>query len=248
MSSPVTGGRSTANPSGPGRSGHSRSGPTSGATSSRRGRRCRNGPRARCRDGSAWRCVAALVGAVAGGGPGLGLREPLPADDRPGVLPDNGHERPTSATSRRFSHRSCRQSSRSTRAASGARTASAASSQGAGTGMIIEPSGVVLTNNHVIAGAQTVTVTLYGQTKPFPAKVIGTDAVKDIALVQIEGRGTLAADRPVRELQHGPARRRCAGHRQRARAGRWPDGDRGHRLGEGPVAHRHRPTTARRRT
>ena len=61
--------------------------------------------------------------------------------------------------------------------------------QGAGTGMIIEPSGVILTNNHVIEGAQTVTVTLYGQVKQFPAKVIGTDAVKDIALVQVEGAG-----------------------------------------------------------
>ena len=63
--------------------------------------------------------------------------------------------------------------------------------QGAGTGMIIEPSGVILTNNHVIEGAQTVTVTLYGQVKQFPAKVIGTDAVKDIALVQVEGAGDL---------------------------------------------------------
>ncbi len=61
--------------------------------------------------------------------------------------------------------------------------------QGAGTGMIIEPSGVVLTNNHVIAGAQTLSVTLYGQTKQFPAKIIGADPRKDIALVQIEGAG-----------------------------------------------------------
>ena len=61
--------------------------------------------------------------------------------------------------------------------------------QGAGTGMIIEPSGVVLTNNHVIEGAETVTVTLYGQVKQFPARIIGTDAVKDIALVQVEGAG-----------------------------------------------------------
>ncbi len=61
--------------------------------------------------------------------------------------------------------------------------------QGAGTGMIIEPSGVVLTNNHVIEGAATVTVTLYGQVKQFPARIIGTDAVKDIALVQVEGAG-----------------------------------------------------------
>ena len=61
--------------------------------------------------------------------------------------------------------------------------------QGAGTGMIIEPSGVILTNDHVIAGAQSVTVTLYGQVKQFPAKVIGTDPEKDIALVQVEGAG-----------------------------------------------------------
>ena len=61
--------------------------------------------------------------------------------------------------------------------------------QGAGTGMIIKSSGVILTNNHVIEGAQTVTVTLYGQVKQFPAKIIGTDAVKDIALVQVEGAG-----------------------------------------------------------
>ena len=61
--------------------------------------------------------------------------------------------------------------------------------QGAGTGMIIKSSGVILTNNHVIEGAQTVTVTLYGQVKQFPAKIIGTDAEKDIALVQVEGAG-----------------------------------------------------------
>jgi putative serine protease PepD len=61
--------------------------------------------------------------------------------------------------------------------------------QGAGTGMIIEPSGVILTNNHVVAGAQSVTVTLYGQIKRFPAKIIGVDAQKDIALVQVEGAG-----------------------------------------------------------
>jgi len=61
--------------------------------------------------------------------------------------------------------------------------------QGAGTGMIIEPSGVVLTNNHVIAGAQSVSVTLYGQSKQLPARVIGVDAQKDIAIVQLEGGG-----------------------------------------------------------
>ena len=74
--------------------------------------------------------------------------------------------------------------------------------QGAGTGMIIKSSGVILTNNHVIEGAQTVTVTLYGQVKQFPAKIIGTDAEKDIALVQVEGAGnslpTVSSGTPTR--------------------------------------------------
>jgi S1-C subfamily serine protease len=61
--------------------------------------------------------------------------------------------------------------------------------QGAGTGMIVEPSGVILTNNHVIEGAQSVTVSFYGQVKRYPARVIGADAEKDIALVQVEGAG-----------------------------------------------------------
>jgi S1-C subfamily serine protease len=58
---------------------------------------------------------------------------------------------------------------------------------GAGTGMIIRPNGVVLTNNHVIAGATSITVTLYGQTVAHRARVIGTDAADDVALIQIIG-------------------------------------------------------------
>jgi len=59
--------------------------------------------------------------------------------------------------------------------------------EGAGTGMIIRSSGVVLTNNHVIAGATSITVTLVGETESHPARVIGTDPGRDIALIQIEG-------------------------------------------------------------
>jgi len=58
---------------------------------------------------------------------------------------------------------------------------------GAGSGMIVTPSGEVLTNNHVVAGAVSVRVTLYGQTISHPGKVIGTDPANDMALVQIEG-------------------------------------------------------------
>jgi S1-C subfamily serine protease len=58
--------------------------------------------------------------------------------------------------------------------------------EGAGTGMILTPNGEVLTNNHVVAGASVVTVTLLGQSKALTAHVIGTDPGQDVALVQID--------------------------------------------------------------
>jgi S1-C subfamily serine protease len=60
-----------------------------------------------------------------------------------------------------------------------------------GTGMIISPSGEVVTNNHVIAGATTITVTLYGSIKPLPATLVDTDATNDVALLQISGQSNL---------------------------------------------------------
>jgi len=59
---------------------------------------------------------------------------------------------------------------------------------GAGTGMILTADGEVLTNNHVVAGATSLTVTLFGQSDPLSARVIGTDPAQDLALVQIEGQ------------------------------------------------------------
>ncbi len=59
-----------------------------------------------------------------------------------------------------------------------------------GTGMIITNSGQVVTNNHVIAGATSITVTLYGQSSSLPAKLIGTDPTDDVALLQIENAPT----------------------------------------------------------
>ncbi len=67
---------------------------------------------------------------------------------------------------------------------------------GAGTGMILTSSGEVLTNDHVVAGASTVSVTLFGQTHPLSARVIGTDPAQDLALIQIEG----AHDLPTVQL------------------------------------------------
>jgi putative serine protease PepD len=68
------------------------------------------------------------------------------------------------------------------------RSGSSGEVQGAGTGMILTAGGEVLTNNHVVAGAQTVTVTLFGQSAPLRAHIIGTDPAQDLALVQIENQ------------------------------------------------------------
>lgn len=55
-----------------------------------------------------------------------------------------------------------------------------------GTGMIITSGGEVLTNNHVIDGATSVTVTLNNSTKQLAAQVVGADPDKDVALLQIQ--------------------------------------------------------------
>jgi S1-C subfamily serine protease len=60
-----------------------------------------------------------------------------------------------------------------------------------GSGMIISSTGEVITNNHVIAGATTITVTLYGQTKARAATVVETDPTNDVALLQITGGANL---------------------------------------------------------
>ncbi|WP_452221050.1 trypsin-like peptidase domain-containing protein [Lacinutrix salivirga] len=56
---------------------------------------------------------------------------------------------------------------------------------GTGSGVIISPDGYIITNNHVIKGAQALTVTL-NDNKTVKAEIIGTDAKTDIALLKIE--------------------------------------------------------------
>ena len=58
--------------------------------------------------------------------------------------------------------------------------------ESAGSGMILTSGGEVLTNDHVIAGSNSLTVTLFGQTTALPAHVLGTDPSNDLALLQIE--------------------------------------------------------------
>jgi serine protease Do len=56
---------------------------------------------------------------------------------------------------------------------------------GIGSGVIISPDGYIVTNNHVVDGAMEVRVTLHDR-RSFPAKVIGTDKLTDLAVVKID--------------------------------------------------------------
>ncbi|MGW7412646.1 S1C family serine protease [Streptomyces sp. NPDC054863] len=69
---------------------------------------------------------------------------------------------------------------------------SAKSSAGAstGSGVIITGDGEIVTNNHVVAGADTVKVTL-STGKTYTAKVVGTDPDKDLALLKVQGASKL---------------------------------------------------------
>src|SRR5918912_3642705 len=61
-----------------------------------------------------------------------------------------------------------------------------------GSGFIIDPSGLIVTNNHVIANADQITVTLSDDTT-LHAQVIGRDAVTDLALLKVNAKGPLPA-------------------------------------------------------
>lgn len=61
---------------------------------------------------------------------------------------------------------------------------------GTGSGVIISPDGYIVTNNHVIAKANEINVTL-NNNKTYEAEIIGTDPNSDIALIKIEADGKL---------------------------------------------------------
>ncbi len=56
-----------------------------------------------------------------------------------------------------------------------------------GSGIIVDPKGYVITNNHVVEGATKVKVSLSGG-EEYTAKVIGSDPVADIAVIKISGK------------------------------------------------------------
>jgi serine protease Do len=59
--------------------------------------------------------------------------------------------------------------------------------QSAGSGVILDGNGYIVTNNHVVEGATQITVTL-GDRREFAAKVVGTDPKTDLAVIKIEAK------------------------------------------------------------
>ena len=73
--------------------------------------------------------------------------------------------------------------------------------EGAGTGFVIDKSGYILTNSHVVEGADKITVAFVGATRneEYSAKVIGHDALTDSALIQL----TELPSTPLQEARFG---------------------------------------------
>jgi S1-C subfamily serine protease len=63
--------------------------------------------------------------------------------------------------------------------------------QAAGTGIVLSTNGVILTNNHVIDGATSISVTDVGNNKTYTASVVGYDRTKDIAVLQLHNASGL---------------------------------------------------------
>ena len=57
-----------------------------------------------------------------------------------------------------------------------------------GSGVIVSEDGYIVTNNHVVEGADKVVVSIPGDKKDYEAKIIGTDDKSDLAVIKIEGK------------------------------------------------------------
>jgi S1-C subfamily serine protease len=63
--------------------------------------------------------------------------------------------------------------------------------EAAGTGMVLTASGEVLTNNHVVAGATSISATDVGNGRTYTAVVVGTDKADDVAVIRLLGASGL---------------------------------------------------------
>lgn len=62
-------------------------------------------------------------------------------------------------------------------------------SAGRGSGFIIDPSGIAVTNNHVVTGSALLRVWVGGETQPRNARILGVSECSDLAVIDIDGEG-----------------------------------------------------------
>ena len=62
--------------------------------------------------------------------------------------------------------------------------------EASGSGVLISADGYIVTNNHVVEGADELTVTL-NDNREFSARIIGTDETSDLALIKVDGKDLL---------------------------------------------------------
>ena len=62
---------------------------------------------------------------------------------------------------------------------------------GAGSGFVIDPSGVIVTNDHVVSGAEKIVVS-FADGSELPARLVGTDTLTDIAVIKVASPHKLA--------------------------------------------------------
>ena len=133
-----------------------------------------------------------VIGSSAGPGPGVGVSTP------PAAVPQDLKMAPLSfapiAKSADASvvtiYTSGEEEGRS--GVFGGRRGRSHTSKGLGTGFIVDKEGIIITNNHVIEGADEIVVQLSDE-KRYPAKVTGRDPRTDIAVVKIDGAKDLKA-------------------------------------------------------
>lgn len=69
------------------------------------------------------------------------------------------------------------------------------SAESEGTGMVLTSNGEILTNNHVVDGSTSISVTVVSTGNSYTATVVGTDATDDIAVLQLSGASGLSTAR-----------------------------------------------------
>ncbi|WP_434318287.1 S1C family serine protease [Leifsonia sp. P73] len=67
-----------------------------------------------------------------------------------------------------------------------------AQAESAGTGLVLTSNGEILTNNHVVEGATSISVTVVATGAQYTAKVVGTDTTDDIAVLQLSNASGLS--------------------------------------------------------